>query len=143
MKKIIFLAFFLTAGVSYAQDLKWDPKTTFDGVFDIDAIHTKDGINYELSASGDAGPYGKAYISYTFTNYNNSMTNGEFTGFVWTQTGENIMKATLQGVFKKEGKIFKMYSFDNTTDNDKIMVVTGIADFVEQTIKFKVATIEE
>ena len=35
MKKIIFLAFFLTAGVSYAQDLKWDPKTTFDGVFDI------------------------------------------------------------------------------------------------------------
>ncbi len=53
------------------------------------------------------------------------------------------MKATLQGVFKKEGKIFKMYSFDNTTDNDNIMVVTGIADFVEQTIKFKVATIEE
>ena len=71
------------------------------------------------------------------------MTNGEFTGFAWTQTGENIMKATLQGVFKKEGKIFKMYSFDNTTDNDNIMVVTGIADFVEQTIKFKVATIEE
>ena len=39
------------------------------------------------------------------------MTNGEFTGFAWTQTGENIVKATLQGVFKKEGKTFKMYSF--------------------------------
>ena len=52
MKKIIFLAFFLTAGVSYAQDLKWDPKTTFDGVFDIDAIHTKDGICMSSNKSG-------------------------------------------------------------------------------------------
>ena len=57
--------------------------------------------------------------------------------------GENIVKATLQGVFKKEGKTFKMYSYDNTTDNGKIMVVTGIVDFVEQTMKFKVAPIEE
>ena len=140
---LIYLALFITAGFSYAQDLKWDPKTTFDAVFDIDAVHTKDGINYELSASGDAGPYGKAYLSYTFTNYNNSITNGEFTGFAWTQMGENIVKATLQGVFKKEGKTFKMYSYDNTTDNGKIMVVTGIVDFVEQTMKFKVAPIEE
>jgi hypothetical protein len=36
-----------------------------------------------------------------------------------------------------------MYSYDNTTDNGKIMVVTGIVDFVEQTMKFKVAPIEE
>ena len=79
MKKVFYLLFFVTS-VCLSQDIEWDPKTTFDAVFDIDAVHTKDGINYELSASGDAGPYGKAYLSYVFTNYNNSTTNGEFTG---------------------------------------------------------------
>jgi|TARA_B110001452_G_scaffold266352_1_gene272989 hypothetical protein len=141
MKKVFYLLFFVTS-VCLSQDIEWDPKTTFDAVFDIDAVHTKDGINYELSASGDAGPYGKAYLSYVFTNYNNSTTNGEFTGFAWTQMGENIVKATLQGVFKKEGKVFKMYSYDNTTDENKIMIVSGVVDFVEQTMKFKVAPLK-
>ena len=105
MKKIVYLLFLITS-LAYSQDIKWDPATTFDAVFDIDAVHTKDGVNYELSASGDAGPYGKAYLSYVFTNHNNSTTSGEFTGFAWTQMGEDIVKATLQGVYKKEGKVF-------------------------------------
>ena len=141
MKKLFYLLF-LVSSLGFSQDIEWDPKTTFDAVFDIDAVHTKDGINYELSASGDAGPYGKAYLSYVFTNYNNSTTNGEFTGFAWTQMGENIVKATLQGVFKKEGKVFKMYSYDNTTDENKIMIVSGVVDFVAQTMKFKVAPLK-
>ena len=138
MKKLFYLLF-LVSSLGFSQDIEWDPKTTFDAVFDIDAVHTKDGINYELSASGNAGPYGKAYLSYVFTNHNNSNSNGEFTGFAWTQMGENIVKATLQGVYKKEGKVFKMYSYDNTTDNNKIMIVSGVVDFVAQTMKFKVA----
>ena len=56
--------------------------------------------------------------------------------------GENIVKATLQGVFKKEGNVFKMYSYDNTTDENKIMIVSGVVDFVEQTMKFKVAPLK-
>jgi hypothetical protein len=56
--------------------------------------------------------------------------------------GEKIVKATLQGVIKKEGKVFKMYSYDNTTDDNKIMIVSGIVDFVEQTIKFKVSPLK-
>ncbi|MDA8569359.1 hypothetical protein N9K80_04465 [Flavobacteriaceae bacterium] len=142
MKKLVTLLFFLVSSLGFSQNIEWDPKTTFEAVFDIDAVHTTDGINYELSASGDAGPYGKAYISYVFTNYNNSDTNGEFTGFAWTQMGEKIVKATLQGVIKKEGKVFKMYSYDNTTDDNKIMIVSGIVDFVEQTIKFKVSPLK-
>ena len=142
MKKIIYLLAILCTTLGFSQDIEWDPNTTFDAVFDIDAVHTKDGINYELSASGDAGPYGKAYLSYMFTNHNNSDTTGEFTGFAWTQMGENIVKATLQGVYKKEGKVFKMYSYDATTDDNKIMIVSGIVDFVAQTMKFKVAPLK-
>ena len=141
MKKLFYLLFFATT-LSFAQDIEWDSNTTFEAIFDIDAVHTRDGISYELSASGDAGPYGKAYISYVFTNYNNSTSNGEFTGFAWTQMGEDIVKATLQGVYRKEGKVFKMYSYDNTTDDNKIMIVSGVVDFVAQTMKFKVSPLK-
>lgn len=140
MKKIVYLLFLMTS-LAFSQDIKWDPSTTFEATFDIDAVHTRDGVNYELSASGDAGPYGKAYLSYVFTNHNNSTTSGEFTGFAWTQMGEDIVKATLQGVYKKEGKIFKMYSYDNVTDGNT-MIVSGVVDFVAQTMKFKVAPLK-
>jgi len=63
MKKLFYLLFLATS-LSFSQDIEWDPMATFDAVFDIDAVHTKDGVNYELSASGEAGPYGKAYLSY-------------------------------------------------------------------------------
>ena len=140
MKKIFYLLF-LISSLAYSQDIEWDPTTTFDAVFNIDSVHTKDGINYELSASGDAGPYGKAYLSYVFTNHNNSDASGEFTGFAWTQMGENIIRATLQGVYKKDGKVFKMYSYDNVTDGN-IMIVSGIVDFVAKTMKFKVSPLK-
>ena len=35
--------------LSFSQDIEWDPKATFGAVFDIDALHAKDGVNYELS----------------------------------------------------------------------------------------------
>jgi hypothetical protein len=56
--------------------------------------------------------------------------------------GEDIVRATLQGVYRKEGKVFKMYSYDNTTDDNKIMIVSGVVDFVAQTMKFKVSPLK-
>ena len=141
MKKIVY-ALFLFASISFAQDLKWDSSALINADFTIDAVHTTDGVTYELSASGEAGPYGRVYISYIFTNHNNSMESGEFSGFIWTQMGEDIVKATLQGVYRKEGKVFKMYSYDNTTDDNKIMIVSGVVDFVAQTMKFKVSPLK-
>ena len=67
MKKIVYLLFLVTS-LAFSQDIKWDPATTFEAVFDIDAVNTRDGVNYELSASGDAGPYGKAYLSVSYTH---------------------------------------------------------------------------
>lgn len=39
---------------------------TFQGDFQIDSTFTRDGKTNEVSASGDAGPYGRVYFSYIF-----------------------------------------------------------------------------
>lgn len=141
MKKIVY-ALFLFASISFAQDLKWDSSALINAEFIIDAVHTKDGVNYELSATGEAGPYGRVYLSYVFTNHNDSMESGEFTGFIWTQMEEEIITGTTQGVYRKQGKVFKMYALDNLT-NEKTYIVSGIADFVNKTLKFKASEVKE
>ena len=40
MKKIVYLLFLMTS-LAFSQDIKWDPSTTFEAIFDIDAVHTK------------------------------------------------------------------------------------------------------
>ncbi len=141
MKKVVYV-FFLFVSVAFAQDLKWDTSALINAEFIIDAVHTKDGVNYELSATGEAGPYGRVYLSYVFTNHNDSMESGEFTGFIWTQMEEEIIKGTTQGVYRKQGKVFKMYALDNLT-NEKTYIVSGIADFVNKTLKFKASEVKE
>jgi hypothetical protein len=141
MKKVVYVLF-LFVSVSFAQDLKWDSSALINADFTIDAVHTKDGVNYELSATGEAGPYGRVYLSYVFTNHNDSMESGEFTGFIWTQMEEEIIKGTTQGVYRKQGKVFKMYALDNLT-NEKTYIVSGIADFVNKTLKFKASEVKE
>ena len=141
MKKVVYVLF-LFVSVSFAQDLKWDSSALINAEFIIDAVHTKDGVNYELSATGEAGPYGRVYLSYVFTNHNDSMESGEFTGFIWTQMEEEIIKGTTQGVYRKQGKVFKMYALHNLT-NEKTYIVSGIADFVNKTLKFKASEVKE
>ena len=141
MKKVVYVLF-LFVSVSFAQDLKWDSSALINAEFIIDAVRTKDGVNYELSATGEAGPYGRVYLSYVFTNHNDSMESGEFTGFIWTQMEEEIIKGTTQGVYRKQGKVFKMYALDNLT-NEKTYIVSGIADFVNKTLKFKASEVKE
>lgn len=141
MKKVVYV-FFLFVSVAFAQDLKWDTSALINAEFIIDAVHTRDGVNYELSATGEAGPYGRVYLSYVFTNHNDSMESGEFTGFIWTQMEEEIIKGTTQGVYRKKGKVFKMYALDNLT-NEKTYIVSGIADFVNKTLKFKASEVKE
>ena len=141
MKKVVYV-FFLFVSVAFAQDLKWDTSALINAEFIIDAVHTRDGVNYELSATGEAGPYGRVYLSYVFTNHNDSMESGEFTGFIWTQMEEEIITGTTQGVYRKQGKVFKMYALDNLT-NEKTYIVSGIADFVNKTLKFKASEVKE
>ena len=51
------------------------------------------------------------------------------------------MTATLQGVWKKNGAIFEMYTFD-AVSNGLINVATGKMDLVNRTMKFKVAPLK-
>jgi hypothetical protein len=113
----------------------------FQGDFQIDSTFTRDGKTYEVSASGDAGPYGRVYLSYTFTDLLGLKDRGEFTGHAWTQNDEEVNTATLQGVYLKDGKVFKMYSFD-LVSNGVINLALGTVDFVAKTMKFDVTGVE-
>mgnify|MGYP006078143219 FL=1 len=71
---------------------------SFEANFKIDSTFTRDGgKTFEVSASGEAGEYGKVYLSYTFTDDLGLKDAGEFTGVAWTQSGETAVTATLQG----------------------------------------------
>ena len=124
-----------------AADLKLEPTSVFDASFTVDSVHTKDGKVYELSASGDAGPYGRVYLSYVFTNKQNVPGYGEFTGHAWSQVEEDVVTATLQGVTKQEGKYFKLYTLD-LVSNGKLNFAIGTVDLVEKTMNFRVGEID-
>ena len=141
MKKIILLLPMLFIGlVSFSQDINFG-EGEFEVKTTIDAVYTEDGQNYKLTSSGDAGEYGKVYLSYLFTSLLETEGQGEFTGHAWAQQGEDIQKATLQGVWRKEGKVFKLYSLDAVTDGN-LMMVSGLLDLVNQTLNFKVSPIK-
>lgn len=144
MKRILLLLSILLSTLHFnanAQEMKLS-EDSFEGNFVIDSTFTRDGgKTFEVSASGDAGPYGRVYLSYVFTDKQDLGTAGEFTGFAWTQSGEEIVTATLQGAYVKQGKIFKMYTFDPTS-NGKLNFATGIVDFVAKTMKFTVSEVD-
>ena len=120
-----------------AQDLNYGDDG-FIAEFEIDAAHTTDGVNYKISASGQAGPYGRVWLSYEFTDRQSNGDSGEFTGFAWTQNGEQFATATLQGVYRRKGAILQMYSLDMVSDG-VINIVSGEVDFVAKTMTFKVS----
>ena len=140
MKKFILTILLLSTFFTYSQDIKFG-----DGEFivetNIDAVFTEDAENFKISSSGDAGDYGKVYLSYTFTSILDTPGQGEFTGFAWAQQGEGVQQATLQGVWKKQGNVFILYSLDSLTD-ENLMMVSGVLDMVNQTLNFKVSPIQ-
>ena len=95
-------------------------------------------MNYQISASGEAGPYGRVWLSYEFTDKQSNGESGECTGFAWTQNGEQFVTATLQGVYRRNGAIFHMYSLDMVS-NGVINIVSGEVYFVAKTMTFKVS----
>ena len=140
MKYLMIICLFFISFISFSQDISFG-----DGEFEvkttIDAVYTEDGDTYKISSSGDAGEYGKVYLSYKFTSILNTDGQGEFTGFAWAQQGEGVQEATLQGVWKKQGNVFVLYSLDSVTDGN-LMMVSGVLDLINQTLNFKVSPIQ-
>ena len=142
MKKLfIALSGIILTSVLQAQEISYG-EGAFDASFNIDSTFTRDGgQTFEVSASGQAGDYGRTYLSYTFTNAQRTSGQGEFTGFAWAQSGGEINTAELRGVWKKVGKIFKLYTLDNVS-NGNINIGSGEVDFVAKTMKFKVSELQ-
>ena len=140
MKKILFYGLLVFSAASLADSLQLTLENHFDADFTIDAAHTTDGVNYQMSASGDAGPYGRVYLSYVFTDKQQLGDRGEFTGHAWAQSGVEVNTATLQGVYVKQGVEFTMYTLD-AVSNGKFTYAVGTLNFVEKTLSFKAADI--
>ena len=140
MKKIIFALSFLICTISFGQDIPLGDNF-FKADFTIDSVTLGIESN-QMNVSGDVGGgYGRVYLSYVFTNKMETKDAGEFTGLAWTQAGETFAQASLQGIWKRNGKIFELYTFDNVTDGKKT-VGKGILDFVNKTLKFEASQFE-
>ena len=120
-------------------DALWDELKSLDkfkASFTMDSAESLGGGEYKLTASGQAGPYGRVFTNFHFTNkLNNQNGVGEFTGMAWSQVDGVITEASLQGTSKFNGKTFTVYSFDALTDG-KVMMWKGEFDFVNK-FKFK------
>ena len=143
MKRIVMLLLMLMAMplVAFGAGLEINEETLFEAEFNIDSMLMKDGRTYELSASGDAGPYGRVYLSHMMTNLQSVDRHGEFTGYAWTQSGEDIFTATLQEISKKEGALYKVYTLD-LVNNGVMNVAIGTVDMVAGTMKLEVGEID-
>ena len=124
----------------FSQDIKYGDGL-FEANFIVDMMYTNDLKTYKVTASGEAGPYGRAYLSYEFTSDLDVSGQGEFTGTAWTQNGDEITTAILRGIYRRNGDIFKLYTFDNLS-NGKFILATGKLDMVKKTLDFKASYVE-
>ena len=140
MKQIFSFTLLCLFSFSLSAAPKLELENPFEAKFTIDSAHTTDGVNYKVSASGEAGEYGRVYLSYVFTDKQELGDRGEFTGHAWAQNGEDVNTATLQGVYVKQGTVFKLYTLD-AVSNGKFNFAIGTLNFVEKTLNFEVAEI--
>ena len=143
MKKLFLITAVLFSTLSLAQDLEWDSSKSFDVVFDIDSASTADGEDWQMAISGQAGPYGMAYGSITFSNFSTDETQGEYFGYFFTQVQDKLFRGTTNGVWKKEDGKFKSIAMDNDKVGGLINLVTGSWDLVNRKVNFSVSHVKE
>jgi len=96
-----------------------------------------------LTAEGIVGQgYGKVYLSYKFKSNSSDRNKGNFNGSLRSINNDGVMvAASLQGIWKRDGKIVTMYTLDSFSNGDMIYA-KGLLDLVESTIKFTAFPIE-
>ena len=96
-----------------------------------------------LTAEGIVGEgYGKVYLSYEFKSNSTDRNKGNFNGSLRSINNDGVMvAASLQGIWKRDGKIVTMYTLDSFSNGDMIYA-KGFIDLVESTIKFTAFPIE-
>ena len=90
-----------------------------------------------MTAEGIVGEgYGKVYLSYDFRSGSANKNQGDFTGGIRTINNDGVMVAgTLQGIWKRDGKIVTMYTLDQFSNGDMIYA-KGLVDLVAGTMSF-------
>jgi len=136
------LTLFITT-MSYSQDLNLT--NAFKADFNIDSITLgvdSSNVNCSGAAIGyENGDYSAVYLTYHFTNKFETDDSGEFTGLVWAQQGENFLRGTLQGVWRRKGQLFELITLDNINDGNTILAV-GKLNFATRTLKFDASVVE-
>jgi hypothetical protein len=142
MKKNLLFTLLLATFIGYSQDLEWDTSKSFDVVFDIGSVSSNDGVNWEMTISGQAGPYGMAYGSITLTSFGTDDVQGEYFGYFITQVDDKLFRGTTNGLWKKDGNKIKSYAYDNDKVGSIINLVTGSWDLVNRKVNFAVAPLK-
>ena len=89
-----------------------------------------------ISAEGDMEGYGKVYLSYEFVSSSADKNQGDFSGDIRTINNDGVMVAgTLQGIWKRDGKMVTMYTLDQFSNGDMIYA-KGDVDLVKGTMSF-------
>ena len=96
-----------------------------------------------MTAEGVVGEgYGKVYLSYEFKSNSTDRNKGNFNGSLRSINNDGVMEAaSLQGIWKRDGKIVTMYTLDSFSNGDMIYA-KGLVDLVESTMKFTAFPIE-
>ena len=90
-----------------------------------------------MTAEGIVGEgYGKVYLSYDFVSSSADKNQGDFSGDARTINNDGDMVAgTLQGIWKRNGKIVTMWTLDQFSNGDMIYA-RGKVDLVQGTMSF-------
>ena len=133
------VAILVIANTSYAFEVSGE---SFPADFEMTSwSSTSDSSS--LTAQGIVGEgYGKVYLSYEFKSNSTDRNKGNFNGSLRSINNDGVMvAASLQGIWKRDGKIVTMYTLDSFSNGDMINA-KGLVDLVESTIKFTAFPIE-
>jgi hypothetical protein len=73
-----------------------------------------------LNMEAEVGKYGKVYLSITLLASSNDRNSGTYLGDARTITGDGEMiAASLQGLWKREGTIIQAKGLDNASNGDQ------------------------
>ena len=123
-----------STGNSLAFEISGD---SFDANFEITSVVIgEEGST--ITSAGTAGDYGKVYLTHNLKSQTGSRDSGTFSGQARAIDAKGVLEAaTVQGVWRREGKIITMYSLDDVS-NGLIHLAEGTMDLVSGKLQFKV-----
>ena len=116
-------------------------KDASKGNFEVTSWKAGGGYSV-ITSEGFVDGYGKVYLTHKFKANSGEALTGDFTGAARAIGKDgNMAFASLQGIWKREGKILTIHTLDSLTDGTA-NYAKGTFDLYEGTLKFDVFSIE-